>query len=661
MSSQSVKPRLYALLVAIDDYAPPVPPLKGCVNDLEKMAAYLQKESGHFEIAIRQLVDEQATKAAIVEQFKVHLGQAADEDVAFFYYSGHGTQEDADQVFWPVEADRKHEALVCFDSYVQKEGKARLNLLADKELRYLIHRISRNGAHVLTIFDCCHSGGNTRNAYMAEQAEQVRERRFINRDRLSQAFPVRDWQDFIFSEEISYEEAQEGSITELLPEGKHIQMAACQDDQSAFEVAGEGVFTKNLLDVLTRCEGAVTYYDLQSRIQNYLKNQFDQTPRVYISGDKESGLFRGFLNRDITGKPLYGNVNFNPDLGWIMDIGAMHGISPRSSKVRVLTPDEQTEYAAAIKAVFPAYSQLTFEKTEQDQPDTGASYKGFLSDYFSSPVGIYLNIHEGPVKEALGKLIFTENSGLNQMNTAYQADYCVQYADDQLFITRPGIPDVPLVQPRKIESDSDLSVIRNYLIHLSQFEFIKNLHNPNAFLFRKDPVEISVFKSSPGQGDKPVSVRNGEVSVEYDQLNENKWGGSIRIVLKNNADRKLYCALLYLSLNFGVTTKVLKEVVAGLDPGREVWALDGAPIGLKLEEEIVAYQYKESVSYLKLIVSTDDFKHQATRFEMPPLPKPTAPVLPGTKGLDVDVYNPGSISDWTTRLITVRIRNPLLS
>ena len=78
---------------------------------------------------------------------------------------------------------------------------------------------------------------------------------------------------------------------------------------------------------------------------------------------------------------------------------------------------------------------------------------------------------------------------------------------------------------------------------------------------------------------------------------------------------------------------------------------------------MIAYphHYKESVSYLKLIVSTSDFQQQAARFEMPSLPKPTAPVAPGTRGLNVDTYNPGTIEDWTTRLITVRIKNPLFS
>lgn len=655
----SQKPRLFSLLVAINDYQSPVSPLQGCVNDLEKIEVYLQKESAYFQTYIKKLVNEEATKEAIVAQLQEHLGQASDGDVAFFYYSGHGTQEEADPVFWTIEEDRKHEALVCFDSYTKDEGKIKLNLLADKELRYLLHQISQKNAHVLTIFDCCHSGGNTRNAYIAEQAEEVRERRFINRDRLSQAFPVRNWNDFIFADILSYEDVQKRSIVQLLPEGKHIQMAACQNDQSAFEVKGEGVFTKNLLEVLNRCEGAVTYYDLKSRIQNYIKNQFDQTPRIYISGDDESGLFQGFLNKEIQGKPLYGNINFNPDLGWVMDLGAIHGVPSNSSKVKVHTLNGQNEYTAEIREVYTAYSQIIFQEAEENKLDIKASYKGFLADYFSYPIGVYLDIQESSVREKLLKLISSENPNLNRMKAAYEADYCVHYAKNHFYITRPDNPAVPIVQSRKYESDNDLAIIQNYLNHLAQFEFVKDLHNPNNYLFREDPIEIGVFKKSSDQKENRVSIMNGEILLEYDQQSKNKWGGSIRIALKNNTDRKLYCALLYLSMDFGVSTKLLKEVVVGLEPYREVWTLDGAPVGLTLEEEIIEYNYKESISYLKMIVSTADFKQQATRFEMPSLPRPAALNSAGVKGLDIDVYNPGNIEDWTTRLITIKIKNPV--
>ncbi|CAN5332589.1 hypothetical protein BH23BAC1_BH23BAC1_17890 [soil metagenome] len=653
MPPQHQKPRLYALLVAINAYNSPVPPLKGCVNDLEKIAVYLQKEIDYFEVEVIKLIDKEATKDAVARQFREHLGRASDMDVAFFYFSGHGTQEEADPVFRVIEEDRKLEALVCYDSYSIHEGQPSFNLLADKELRYLIHAIAGNGAHIVTLFDCCHSGGNTRNGYISMEADAIREKRFIYRARLSQAFPAREWRKFIFSDTISYEDAQKQTVQKLLPEGKHIQIAACQNDQSAFEVNGEGVFTKNLLEVLMRCEGAITYYDLQSRVQHYIKNQFDQNPKIYSVGEDESILFHGFLNKKVGNKPLYGNINYNDKLGWIMDLGTMHGISGQSLNLNVLTLDDKRQYAAKIGEVFPTYCQIVFQ---DDYIDTNLSLKGYLTDYFSHPIGIFPNIHDEEMKGKLFQLIAGVNPNLHFTEKIYEADYCIEFVEGRLFISRPGMQGIPIIKPVQYKSDNDLNVIKNYLDHLSQYEFVKNLHNPNAFLLSNIPVEITVLRKDNLQ-EMPTMIKQDELLLEIDRPVQRQWGGSIRISLKNVSDRKLYCALFYLSFNFGVSVKLLKEVVVGLEPNREVWALDGAPIGLILEEEVIRYNYQESTSFLKLIVSTTDFRQQASRFEMPSLP---GPLDLGVRGFDlgVDAYNPGNIEDWSTRLVTVKIKNP---
>jgi len=133
------------------------PQLRGCVEDSRKMQNYLQQDNG-FEKDILVLNDQQATKAAIVKSFRQHLSQAKEGDVALFYYSGHGTQELADQDAWKSESDNRLECIACYYDEQQQEEF----LLADKELRFLINELSQSKAHVVTIFDCCHSGGMTR-------------------------------------------------------------------------------------------------------------------------------------------------------------------------------------------------------------------------------------------------------------------------------------------------------------------------------------------------------------------------------------------------------------------------------------------------------------------------------------------------------------------
>ena len=110
---------LYALLVGIDRYPEPIPRLYGCVNDIKRMQEYLQGR--HDDSAFRldlaaPLLDQQATRQAVIDEFQNHLGKAMKGDVALFYYSGHGSQERAPKEFWHLEPDKLDETIVCWDS-----------------------------------------------------------------------------------------------------------------------------------------------------------------------------------------------------------------------------------------------------------------------------------------------------------------------------------------------------------------------------------------------------------------------------------------------------------------------------------------------------------------------------------------------------------------
>jgi hypothetical protein len=88
-------PNLYALLVGINKYRYPVSKLGGCVADMKKVETYLEREKkkGDFNVQIKTLTDKDATKSEVARLFTEHLGQAGPEDVAFFFFAGHGAQE----------------------------------------------------------------------------------------------------------------------------------------------------------------------------------------------------------------------------------------------------------------------------------------------------------------------------------------------------------------------------------------------------------------------------------------------------------------------------------------------------------------------------------------------------------------------------------------
>src|SRR4051812_13451337 len=110
---------VFALLVGIDAYRKPVPPLNGCVNDIESIAAYLgERVDGHegATLKLRTLTNDRATRDAVIAGFREHLAGAKAGDVALFYYAGHGSQEPAPPEFWHLEPDKLDETLVCYDS-----------------------------------------------------------------------------------------------------------------------------------------------------------------------------------------------------------------------------------------------------------------------------------------------------------------------------------------------------------------------------------------------------------------------------------------------------------------------------------------------------------------------------------------------------------------
>ena len=153
---------LRALLVGIDGYTSPVPALHGCVNDVDAVARLLTRRAADAGDRLELVVlrDQEATRQAVIDAFRSHLGAAGAADTALFYYSGHGSQERTTvPAHLAVEPDGLNETLVLADS---RHGAVRD--LADKELAQLVAEVSGAAGHVVLCLDCCHSGSGVRAA-----------------------------------------------------------------------------------------------------------------------------------------------------------------------------------------------------------------------------------------------------------------------------------------------------------------------------------------------------------------------------------------------------------------------------------------------------------------------------------------------------------------
>jgi hypothetical protein len=149
-----LRPVRRALLVGINDYPNPEDRLEGCVNDVFEMSAVLQELT--FKPAdIRVVLNERATAAGIRERLAWLLDGAAAGDIRVFFYSGHGAQIPA--YGDAGEVDHLNECLVPYDFDWTPE-----RAFLDDQFLELYSQLPYE-TNFVAVFDCCHSGGMTRN------------------------------------------------------------------------------------------------------------------------------------------------------------------------------------------------------------------------------------------------------------------------------------------------------------------------------------------------------------------------------------------------------------------------------------------------------------------------------------------------------------------
>ncbi len=142
-----------ALLIGINDYPNPANRLEGCVNDVFLMSAVLQ-EHGFDAQDVRIVLNERATTAGLLERLHWLLDHVPDDGERVLFYSGHGAQLPSYSAFG--EVDRLDECLVPYDFDWNPQHAIR-----DKQFVEFYSQLPYTSRFV-AIFDCCHSGGLTR-------------------------------------------------------------------------------------------------------------------------------------------------------------------------------------------------------------------------------------------------------------------------------------------------------------------------------------------------------------------------------------------------------------------------------------------------------------------------------------------------------------------
>lgn len=667
------KPKLYALLVGINNYPKGIRKLAGCHNDVRRMQTYLKEQADYFDLAIAPpLLDDRATKANIVQHFRSHFKAAQAEDTVLFYFSGHGCREEADPELWPNEYDKKLEGLVCYNP-VAWNGVDKNDLigpqvlLVDKELRYLIWELMRGhskeqGPHVVMLADCCHSGDHTRAAERDPLSLGIRQvERTARRRALTEFLFPAAWLE-------QKQTSPAGEVEDYL-EGAHVQMGACQARQLAKETElgpeGKisGVFTYYLLAFLRQNQGNLSYYDLRYHLKVYTRFRHEQVPQVYIP-PAHSGLYhRGFLNRPIkAGKPFVAQLHHDEQKGWILNKGGLDSVSRRSRiKVQI---GVQESIEAQPQEVQPDLSILTIAAQDQVKLDTEQTYPCQIEGLRSEPLNLCIEtkveeLLEASFLETLHEKMLEQVKGLNFVPEAKEGTYTLHFVQGEYRLSSDNCPFRPIVRPIGIQSDGAIEKLGQYLRQISQWEYVKGLQSElvdQSIFGHGLPLDIRINL----QGEDGHFRPKAKLTEEFIELplaqKDRKWTGRVQIWIRNKYDRPLWVCPLYLDSNFSVN-QLLKTRVACIERNSELLVKE---TNISLQAHFYDYNWPADVSTIKFIVSTQDNIEVAPLLMEQGLP---LPITLETKRDTGDFRSPKQETEltehgWVTQTLSLNIPNP---
>lgn len=623
--------KTYALLIGLDQYQDKrIPTLHGCVNDVSRFETYLKTTLNVPNNQVLKLTDRQATKTVVVAAFEKHLAQATKDDVVIFYFAGHGIKQYANPVFKASALNDALECMTCYDTTLTGG-----NLIADKELRWLIHQLSvkTNGSHILTIFDCCHSGDNTRSVGEATSLQERCVRDSENRGR-EFIMPQRPWTEFVFSKLVSEKDVETKDLDEVLPQGTHIQLAACASNETAKEKDGRGLFSKYILELLESSGSKMSYYDLRSLAYRRLSSfppENRQTPQFYAVG---TSLFQSFLG----GTPqteVQATVSYSTDRNqWEMSMGEIYGI-PKGEKVFVTLPHKNNEVeAATVEQVFQDYSVLSFDIEKYETNKKPEDKRVRRTDNYKCAVGKFMQkgIKVACVSKtaaaawtqyAKSRSELLENALIKPVDAAAKPDYVLNTEGGKIFIADPKAPARPLVKMIDNNGDAALDAITAQLGSVTRWEYVKaqksNAGSDSLF----DNIDISF--EHEGKSDDLKKLGKGICRITGFKTYEPKelygWDQLSSIKITNNSTNTIYIAGQWLSEFFGIDCSIMNEgpIAEPLEAGK-VFYVYQKQFRFTFRDHIFYDKWDKFSNYLKIYVSTSPF--EITQFQQPDLERP---------------------------------------
>ncbi|MDX2072561.1 MAG: caspase family protein [Haliscomenobacter sp.] len=564
--------RLFALLVGINQYAAKgFRTLQGAEADALHMMNYLKNLSADFDVQPISLLGSNATRANIISGIREHLSQAKSEDVVLFFFSGHGIKEEAPEVFQKYAGSKSLESLACYDSY----AKTGLYGLANKEIRYLLHQSIRHDSHVAIITDCCHSARMTRGGL-----EPLR--RMGTPKEGKDMADARDWQAFEFGNHINENQIRQAkSLNNILPEVKHVHLAACQAEESAFEVGKMGIFTAHLLDALDQSNGEISYHQLNEYIHALIRSRvksFTQRPDIYQT-PRSRLVDAPFLLASGRKRKIYASVAIG-EKDVRISRGLIHGIPAQKEfwkdiHINIFDTSQAEQQPVASGVIVGAdlsTSKILFYPPEF-VPRKDRFYEGQIE-------GLYLRNFNVAMWGAA-----EDEKGKELLRTAYRdafqrvideepsatTDCVVVVHDNQMVLAHPDSDYsgfewskfMPLAEQQYVFNANTAEKVVGQLKWIAQWNFVRNIQSYGT-LIRENHFDFTI-KMDYGKGaPREVIAEDNCYRIPVERTWDERGvadeeGVNLSFSIKNNSNITLHFGLVYLSQLFGIYPNMLVD------------------------------------------------------------------------------------------------------
>ena len=650
-------PNLYALVVGIDHYPPGVRALNGCLNDANAFRRILLEQYNVPPDRILTLLDGDATRKAIIDGFRGHLGKAKAGDIAVFFYAGHGSQEPTTGAFLAIEPDGKNETIVCYDSRLPRGyDLAHKDLegcdLVDKDVAVLIQEVAATGARLTLVLDSCHSGSADRGADDAEDVIPPGVRRAPAR-----VEPQPDSAYLRKPEEIiallrnmdapptpSGTSQARGFVQGA--SGSHVLFAACSDSESATEYLGpHGAFTYCLLQVLL--DGTpVSNQELYTRTHDLLQSVYPlQHAHLVITGDEDE-----LRNSQFLGLAPMPRGNFFMawcDQGaWRLDGGRLHNLGVRDVVALYPANSSAGDLADMTKALTTATliaagpSESTIALADPSRLDSSQQYKAVVTSRAGR-----INI-----------LIDGDPAAQTALCSALASSVYVQEGTSPRFIVHAGADGYRFELPNSTQNvpgpfaatPNGVQLTVAALEHMAQWIMRVELSNESSHIAVDDvDLAVSYYEQDDRNHDQFHGLfvpAHATLNLQY-QGDQHDQPPQIRMRVTNRSVSTLNVALLVCNSDWGITTAFLPQECITLDPTQEIPMRNGDPIKMTLKEGAT-----EVHDHMVLVISRDPF--DASTFALPKLTN-----VPATRDIDTSPpAPPPPPGDFATRHLEIITR-----